>query len=98
MSTKKSDFIIWERKVEDHAAMLHEVKGFEETNELVRGVPWAAKFPKNVRYTMHPERPQNTVLTDSMLNLDKLLVASDRLKKMLEQSNIQADPGRVSTL
>jgi len=66
------------------ACVLDELKGIECEWELHEGVSQIAKFPKGVTFTMHPDYPYNTVLTDSLRNTDLVFVASLRLKDFLE--------------
>jgi hypothetical protein len=82
MDTPK--YLIWESRAVPNVCTLDELRGFEDTLELNKGVPWAAKFPADVAFTMHPDFPNNTLLGDNLINNEMLLVVSKRLKEFLE--------------
>jgi hypothetical protein len=81
----KSDFVVYRSSnLVKHSVMLNEFEGFDKIFELVNGVPQNGKFPKGAHYTMDPDHPHNTVFTDSLHNLDGLIVASQRLREFFE--------------
>jgi len=54
----------------------------------MKGIPLAARFPETALFTMHPDFPHHTVLTDNLINSDLLVVASQRLKDFLEARGV----------
>lgn len=80
-----SDLVIWAPKKVRNAVSLEALEGFEDEFELSEGVPLAARFPEDALFRMDPELPDNTVLTDNLVNKNMLVVASRRLKELLER-------------
>jgi hypothetical protein len=80
----KANFVLWTAKDLPNACCLHQLKGVDDTFELVEGIPRVANFPADATYPMHPDFPHDTLLTDNLLNTDRLIVASRRLKEFLE--------------
>jgi hypothetical protein len=56
------------------------LKGFEKVDRFWRGESLGEDFPKDATFRMRSEFPKNTVLTDSLSNLDSLIVGSERLR------------------
>ena len=79
-----SDYVLWVSRNVDHAAVLGTLHGVDKQYELNDGVPRAATWTAAARYTMNPDFPHDTLLTDALINTDQLVVGSDRLKKFLE--------------
>lgn len=76
--------LIWDSKVVPDACVLDTLVGVEDMWELLDGIPRASTFPTDANYTMHPDFPYNTLLTDNLINRDLLIVVSARLKAFLE--------------
>ena len=90
----KANYLIWDSKVVPNACVLKELVGVEQPSRLRKGVPVAAGFPEGAAFTMDPDFPDATLLTDNLINTDNLIVASSRLKTFLESRA----PGRVEYL
>jgi hypothetical protein len=77
-------YVIWKYQSEPFAAVLKKLTGLEKIFRLQDGTHLQEGFPGNVAYHMHPDFPNDLVLVDNMLNLDKILVTSTRLKQAIE--------------
>lgn len=80
----KSNYLIWQYKYIDNACSLDELQNVEKLYQLRNGIPRAATFPEDAVYTMDPDRIHDTLLIDSLFNVDGLIVASYRLKEFLK--------------
>lgn len=79
----KSNYVIWTPKNIENACVLSELRGVEKTFLLNKGVSLESTFPASASYTMNPDFPTDTMLTDNLINTDMLIVGSLRLKKFL---------------
>ncbi|HLU46458.1 MAG TPA: DUF1629 domain-containing protein [Planctomycetota bacterium] len=86
---RSSDLLIWWPKNVRHAASLEPLEGFEDTFDLLDGVPCAKRFPDDALFRMDPELPDDTLLTDNLVNKDRLLVVSEKMKGLLERLKIK---------
>jgi hypothetical protein len=83
----ESSYVVWALSKEvKYACVLGDLVGVDRVFELNKGVPRAAGFPSDVQFKMNPDFPNDTVLTDSLINADRLIVGSMRLKKFLESA------------
>jgi hypothetical protein len=81
----KSDFVIWGSSTTvPYRVLLDTMEGFDEVFKLGKGVQQNGSFAAGVYYTMNKDRPHNTVFTDSLKNLDNLIVASRRLREFFQ--------------
>jgi hypothetical protein len=76
------DYVLWEKPLIEHGVVLRGLKGVKNEWELNEGVP-RASTPMDAEFHMDPERPHDTVLADSVGNIDMLIVASERLTNFL---------------
>lgn len=83
------EFVMWESARVSHAVHLDVIQNFTESQYFVLGRSFAGKFPENVQFAMDPDRPRDTILTDSLRNIDSLLVISERLRDFLEQRKVK---------
>jgi hypothetical protein len=82
------DYVIWTSGRINNYVVLETLHGVDKLYEVKRGIPRAASFPADARYTMHPDWPTNTVLTDNLINTDALVVASARLADFLRARGV----------
>lgn len=78
-----------------NAVALDFLKGFDSVGQLFRGAPLSGTFPPDAAFKMRSEFPENTVLTDSLSNLDSLIIGSLRLKEFFQArdiSNVEYHP------
>lgn len=80
----QSDYLIWTDEVVPGACSLAGMTGYAEDWKLVYGEPVAAEFPGAARFSMDPDTPRDMALTDNLVNLDMLIVASQRLRDLIE--------------
>lgn len=81
--------VIWDSAAVPNACVLWKHSEIEDPWELVEGVPRAATFPADCTYAMHPDFLHNTLLVDNLINTDRLVVVSLRLKQFLEARGIK---------
>lgn len=82
------NYVIWQYKTVAGACGLQDITGFEKTNLLSGSHPIATEFPEDVALHMHKDFVDDLLLTDNVLNLDRLIIASARLKSALEAQQI----------
>jgi hypothetical protein len=73
-------------KTVKHACVLGDLTGVDRVFELNKGVSRHDLLERSdkVAFRMNAEFPNDTVLTDSLINTDRLLVGSLRLKQFLQ--------------
>jgi len=79
----KYDYVIWKHIRIKNNVTLDKFMGFDPDWKITQGVSVVEEFPDDVRFRMHPERPNDTVLTDDLRNLQNMIVGSDRLAEFL---------------
>ena len=79
-----SNYVIWTKQIIKGAASLAGMKGYAEEWRLMEGQSQKDSFPASARFDMNPEYPKETALTDSLYNIDKQIVASPKLRALLE--------------
>lgn len=84
----QSSFVIWDSCVVPNACSLYDLEGVEKTYQLNKGVPRAVTFSSDAAFSMHPDFPNNTLLTDNLINSDLMIVTSQRVKDFLEAQRI----------
>lgn len=82
----KSNYLVLEKNMVENACVLSELIGVEDEWQLNRGIPRSKDFPQNAVFQMDPELPYDTILQDSLFNLDGLVVGSRRLKDFIEKA------------
>lgn len=80
-----SDYLIWTRDIVPGACALSGMTGFEDDWKLIYGESVANDFPTKARLTMDPDSPRDVMLTDNLYNGDMLIVASARLRALIEK-------------
>ena len=79
-----SNYLIWGRDYAEGTCSLAGMTGYPESWKLLDGHPLVGQLPPTTRLAMTPDRPGDHALTDSLYNLDKLIVASPKLRALLE--------------
>jgi hypothetical protein len=80
-----ADYMIWSNaNPVQYGCVLGEMTGFKDLYGMWEGKSFKLDFPPDVEFSMNPDFPDNTVLTDCLMNRHHLIVGSERLKKFLE--------------
>jgi hypothetical protein len=83
----QSNYVIWARDIVDGACALSGMTGFEDDWKLIYGESVAQDFPAKARFAMDPDYPRDVMLTDNLYNGDMLIVASQRLRDLIESQH-----------
>ena len=86
----QSNYVIWGQRAARGACSLDGMTGYADDWKLLYGHPMAGEFPATARFAMDPDYPRNVALTDSLFNIDMLLVASQALRALIEAQQPQA--------
>lgn len=78
------DYVIWRWRNEGNSCLLLPPERLARDWELYKGVPRTAHFPPDVLFRMSDDHRKNMGLTDNLMNVGTLIVASDRLKRFFE--------------
>jgi hypothetical protein len=89
-----TDYVVWTRDILDGAVALARLTGFEDDWQLMDGVSLPAGLPAKARFPMDPDYPDDVMLTDNLYNIELLIVASQKLRDLVES----ADPAKVEYL
>jgi hypothetical protein len=84
----KSNFVIWTNKVIPDTCSLYELIGVEKQYQLRKGISRSLNFTDQAAFVMHPDRPNDTILTDNLYNIELLIVGSRRLRSFLEERDV----------
>jgi hypothetical protein len=83
------DYLIWPNaNPVQYACVLGDLTGFEGLYAMWEGKSFQADFPSDVGFSMNPEFPDNTILTDSLMNRYHLIVGSERLQNFFAERKI----------
>lgn len=85
----KSQYVIWTSKEEPNCCVLQELRGVEKKYQLRKGISRFEGFPGSASFSMNPDYPHDTVLTDNLMNTSMMKIISRRVKEMLEQNGVQ---------
>ena len=83
-----SNYVIWAHKAISGQCKLVGMKGFPEDWKLLYGKAVEDAFPPGVSFSMNPDDPTGVLLTDSLRNIDRLIVASEKLRSLIESSGV----------
>ncbi len=83
------DYVIWKCSIVQDAVVLKKLVNVPKQYQLRDGVSRAQGFPADAAYTMDPDFPDNTLLTDSLYNIGGRIIASPRLQKLLKQRKVK---------
>lgn len=78
------DYVVWGYRDEGGSCMLDPPTGYDDDWEFYEGIPMAAGFPPGVSLRMSDDHKRNVRLTDNIMNLGTLIVASERLTALLQ--------------
>ncbi|MBV1856961.1 MAG: hypothetical protein KUG77_01025 [Nannocystaceae bacterium] len=78
-----TNYLAWLHKIVPKACSLYHFEGFEKSHLLTEGIRVSALYPDGVYFDMHPDRPRDVLLVDSLFNTDNELVLSERLVAFL---------------
>ena len=67
-------FLVWGIAPVEGACVLDALSNVPDDDLLLEGTALAPDFPSNATYAMHPDFPDDILLTDSLGNADSLLV------------------------
>ena len=84
----KPNFVIWTNKVIPHGCSLYELTGVDKDYQLRKGIPRSVNFPEQAAFSMDPDHPTDTLLTDNLFNNYLLIVGSRRLKEFFEEKAV----------
>jgi hypothetical protein len=82
-------YVLWRSGGVPHACVLEGLTGVERQYDLNVGRPVAARFPPDASLSMSPDHPYDMLLTDSLENIDFLLVVSPRLQQLLAEQGVE---------
>ena len=85
----KSNYVIWGIKKVKHAVVLDRLLDVPKQYEFRKGVSRIQGWPEAAKYTQDMDFPDNTILVDSLMNIDFRIIASARLKRFLESWQLQ---------
>ncbi|MEJ8849309.1 imm11 family protein [Variovorax rhizosphaerae] len=83
-----SNYVIWTKKIVKGACTLADFTGYAQDWRLLDGQSLKDSFPSSARFDMDPEYPDKLALTDSLYNTDRQIVASPKLRGLLEGLDI----------
>ncbi len=81
-----TNYVLWPNaNQEPYSAVLGALKGLDAKQQfsIWQGEPWTGEFPA-VEFSFDPDFPDNTVLSDNLMNRDQMIIVSERLKEFLE--------------
>lgn len=84
MAKNASNYVIWEQDMVEGACALSGMTGFDDDWKLLYGEPVADEFPSKARFSMNPDYANDVALTDSLYNIEMLIVASQALRDLIE--------------
>ncbi|NQY36017.1 MAG: hypothetical protein HRT37_13805 [Alteromonadaceae bacterium] len=73
------NYLAWVHKIVPNACSLYHFEGFDKSYLLNEGIKVEDQYPDGVYFDMHPERPHDILLVDSLFNTDNELVISEPL-------------------
>ena len=84
-----TDYLLWPNSNPvPYACVLGNLTGFKDLYRLWAGQSFREKFPPDAEFSMSPDFPDNTILTDSLMNRYHLVVGSEKLKNFFEEKPV----------
>lgn len=77
------DFVIWGAGNVAHAAIMRDLKGFDDEFGLTIGKPLLQGFPTDVEFHMDPDFPKDIVLADNVENENMVVLVSEAVHRFL---------------
>lgn len=84
------DYFAWEFNPHGGFATLEGLSNVDDVYELKRGIPRSKDFPKDACFYMDSAFPKEIKLADNILNLDRLIAASNNLRSFIEARKPEA--------
>ena len=78
------NYIIWKAKNEGNSCLLSIIQNVEDDWQLKKGISRITSFPQDAFFHMDNQYKKNVRLTDNLININSVIVASKRLKEFLE--------------
>ena len=82
-------YLIGQAEIGDNSCVLTTLQDVEDDFELLNGVTRVANFPPDASFRMSKDYPKNLKMEDFLVNENKLLVVSARVKEFLEGQKIE---------
>lgn len=82
-SELSKDFVIWGAGTVAHAAIMRDLKGFDDEFGLTIGKSLLAGFPGDVEFHMDPDFPKDIVLADNVENENLVVLVSEAVHRFL---------------
>lgn len=92
MAAMNPDYVVWlNANQTEYSAVLNSIEGLEPKQllSIQRGLPWEGRFPP-VGFRFHPDFPDNTILSDSLMNQNQMIVVSEQLRDFIVGEKIPA--------
>lgn len=75
-----SPFVMWHPSSVKNGFLVTELLGVDQVHRMKDGESFAAIFPKSAHFRFDPDFKRNTVLVDCVLNIDQMMLCSERVK------------------
>ncbi len=85
----KPPYVIWSKKMVANACVLDPLTGVEADWQLRKGYPRQEGFPAEATFRMNPDFPNNTVMPDSLANINLFIVGSLKLVEFLKARGLE---------
>lgn len=82
------NYVAWVHKIVPKACSLYHFEGFDKSYLLNEGIKVKDEYPDGVYFDMHPERPNDLLLVDSLFNTDNELVISEGLMNFFTEKKL----------
>lgn len=79
------EYVVWKHDIVPNACSLFHFEGFEKAYLLERGNSLSDQFPDDAYFDMNPDRPNDTLLVDSLYNNHSQLILSEPFVAFLSE-------------
>ena len=84
-----TDYLLWPKaNTTPYASILGNIRGFGDLYSMWGGKSVSMSFPPDAEFPMDPDFPDNTVLADTLMNSQYLIVGSEPLKDFFEARKV----------
>lgn len=83
------DLKVWQAVPIGNACTLEPIENVERHTDLKRGVPFAARFPRDATLRMDRKFKKDTGLTDDLSNMNRIKVCSGKLTEFLKKQKLK---------
>lgn len=80
----ESPFVYWKNRSVKHGAIVTDLEGVDKVYAMMDGESFANIFPSTAAFHFDPAYKRDTLLVDSLINIEGMLVCSQRLKDFIE--------------